>query len=38
MLELMVEPDVYGANVWMCFREWLWGMWGVGFRPRENLL
>jgi len=29
MLELMVEPDVYVADLWMCFRECVWSGFGA---------
>jgi len=29
MLELMVEPDVYEADLWMCFRECVWMALGI---------
>jgi len=38
MLELMVEPDVYGANLWMCFRECVWIEFGsAGFKQGFEL-
>jgi len=27
----MVEPNVYGADLWMCFKEWDWSGFGSWF-------
>jgi len=40
MLELMVEPNVYGDDLWMCFREWDWSGFGAcesWFQPKMKL-
>ena len=29
LIELMVEQNVYGADLWMCFRECVWMALGV---------